>query len=95
MASIRQLKKDVDYLAFAVIDDCLAYQAIAGEVSPELLDIIQSTILFRNSVRTQINAKHDFADPKARKVFYRELTQNLLSTIDEHFTRLSQLIQKG
>ena len=36
MASIRRLKKDVDYLTFAVIADCMNYNSSVGKSEPEV-----------------------------------------------------------
>ena len=55
MASIRRLKKDIDYLTFAVVNDslnCLAY----GKSADELGDVVQQIIDARNDMRRRVNA---------------------------------------
>lgn len=41
MASIRRLKKDVDYLTFAVIADCMNYNSSVGKSEPEVVNIVK------------------------------------------------------
>ena len=56
MASIKRLKKDIDYLTFAVIGDslnCLAYGKSTDEVSAVVENMIES----RNVLRQRANAE--------------------------------------
>ena len=42
MASIRRLKKDVDYLTFSVIGDCFNYSIISGKNNPHVSEIVKN-----------------------------------------------------
>ena len=44
MASIRRLKKDVDYLTFAVIADCMNYNSSVGKSEPEVVNIVKKMV---------------------------------------------------
>ena len=50
MASIRRLKKDVDYLTFAVIADCMNYNSRVGKSKPEVVNIVKKMIEYRNGI---------------------------------------------
>ena len=55
MASIKRLKKDIDYLTFAVIGDslnCLAY----GKSTDEISAVVENIIETRNGLRQRVNA---------------------------------------
>lgn len=93
MASIRQLKKDVDYLSFAVIDDCLTYRSVSDKHDNEVIEIIQSTIQYRNEMRTRINTRQKFEDKKAKRAYFKGLAIDLLKNVDGQFTRLSELVK--
>ena len=95
MASIRRLKKDVDYLTFAVIEDCMNYNAVTDEHEAEVVDIIQSVIDYRNQMRNKINTREKFAGKKEKHAYFKGLAIDLLKTVDGHFTRLSDTLRKG
>lgn len=95
MASIRQLKKDADYLTFAVIGDCMVYQEWAeGANDQEIQDIIQSIITYRNELRSKINNHPEFEEPKGRQKYYKGLASEMLNTVDEKFRQLSEIVRK-
>ena len=94
MASIRQLKKDVDYLTFAVIDDCFTYAALSERNEEQVVKLIESTVLFRNEMRNRINTRQKFADSKERKAYYKGLAIDLMKVVDEKFTQLSELAKE-
>ena len=54
MASIKRLKKDIDYLTFAVIDDCLNCLSY-GKSTDDISGIVQDVIDARNSMRQRVN----------------------------------------
>ena len=57
MASIRRLKKDVDYLTFAVIADCMNYNSSVGKSESEVVNIVKKMVEYRNETRTKISAR--------------------------------------
>ena len=92
MASVRKLKKDVDYLTFAVVGDglsCLAY----GSDSDEISEIVQTVIDGRNVFRMRINAGKNVAKIE-RKAYYRTICKDLMLSVDEAFSKLSDLVKK-
>ena len=94
MASIRRLKKDVDYLSFAVIADCVNYStSVEGNV-PEVVDIVKTMVEYRNETRSMLATRKSFNDKKEIKAYYKGISIDLLKTVDAQFTRLSDLIKK-
>ena len=56
MASIRELKKDIDFLVFEVISDCFAYSSVHPDnKSDELSAIITDAVNFRNDLIARVN----------------------------------------
>lgn len=41
MASIRRLKKDIDYLTFSVVGDCFNYAIVTGKNNPQVSEIVK------------------------------------------------------
>ncbi len=95
MASIRRLKKDVDYLTFAVVSDCMNYNSCAGKSVPEVVDIVKKMIEYRNEVRSKISARKSCNNKKEIRSYYKEISIDLLKTIDGEFTRLSNLVKQN
>lgn len=91
MASIRRLKKDIDYLTFAVIDDslnCLSY----GKDSDNIGNIVQEVIDARNGMRRRINALRSL--PKnERKAHCRAICKDLMVAVDGAFSKLSEMVK--
>ena len=95
MASIRRLKKDVDYLTAAVVSDCLTFNSRAAEVDPEVATIVQDMLRFRAEARTRITAGRKVSGRKERHAHYKQIITDALSTVDTHFSKLSELIKKA
>lgn len=92
MASIRRLKKDIDCLTFAVVDDCLNCLC-CGKSADELSGIVQSVIDNRNSLRQRVNAGRSL--PKGeRKAHYRAICKETVDSVDGAFKQLSDLVKK-
>lgn len=93
MASIRRLKKDIDYLTFAVVNDslnCLAY----GKSADELGDVVQQIIDARNDMRRRVNAGKAIAKGE-RKAYYQSICKDLMVSVDGAFSKLSYLVKKA
>ena len=92
MASVRKLKKDIDYLTFAVVGDslnCLSY----GSNSDEISEIVQTVIDGRTVLRMRINAGKNVSKSE-RKAYYRTICKDLMLSVDEAFSKLSDLVKK-
>ncbi len=95
MARIRRLKKDVDYLTFAVIADCMNYNSSVGKSEPEVVNIVKKMVEYRNETRSKISARKSFNDKKEARSYYKGISIDLLKTVDGEFTRLSELVKQN
>lgn len=95
MASIRNLKKDIDYLIFEVLSDCFAYSEVHPDnKSDELSAIISDAVNMRNDLIARINNPDGKDNPKILKAFYKSVEKDLLTGVDKLFDRLSSLSSK-
>jgi hypothetical protein len=95
MASIRVLKKDIDYLIFEVISDGFAYSSVHPEShSEEVSEIISDAVSFRNDLIARVNNPDGKNNPKILKAYYKAVEKDLLTGVDKLFTRLSLLSAK-
>ena len=95
MASIRELKKDIDYLVFEVISDCFVFSNVHPEnKSDELSALISDAVEFRNDLIARVNNPDGKDNPKILKAYYKTLEKDLMTGVDKLFTRLSELSTK-
>ena len=92
MASVRNLKKDIDYLVYEVISDCFLFQGVHPENrSDELATIINDAVDLRNDLIARVNNPDGKDNPKIVRVYYQAVRKDLTSGVDKLFTRLSDL----
>jgi hypothetical protein len=88
MATIRGLKKDVNYLTNDLIDECLVFLTFHPQVKDQDIDDIMTNILEkRNEVISKINHYPVNGDPKeVRKYFqgiYDMIEKDMIGALDE------------
>lgn len=93
MASIRRLKKDIDCLTFAVVDDCLNCLAY-GKITDDISEVIQNVIDSRNSLRRQINTGRTLAKGE-RRAHYKAVYKELMISVDGAFSKLSEVVKEA
>ena len=95
MASIRELKKDIDYLVFEVISDCFVYSNVHPDnKTDELTALISDAVEFRNDLIARVNNPDGKDNPKIVKAYYKAVQKDLLSGVDKLFERLSSISAK-
>jgi hypothetical protein len=95
MASIRNLKKDIDYLIFEVISDCFAFSNVHPDnKSDELSVLISDAVTFRNDLIARVNNPDGKDNPKILKAYYKSVENDLIKGVDALFERLSALSAK-
>jgi hypothetical protein len=95
MASIRELKKDIDYLVFEVVSDCLVFSNLRPEnESDELSALISDAVEFRNDLIARVNNPDGKDNPKIVKSYYKAVEKDLITGVDKLFERLSNLSAK-
>jgi hypothetical protein len=95
MASVRQLKKDIDNQLFEIISDCFLYVGLhpdkkAGDIS----EIIEDAVSLRNDLIARTNNPDGRDNPKIIKKHYQLIVADLNSGVDKLCTRLSGLTTK-
>ena len=90
MASLREIKKDINYLVYEVVSDCYTFIYLnPGKKEDKALEIIHSITEFRNVIINKVN--HPPKEKSEIKKYYQSLYNELLETIDAAFQNLSKL----
>ncbi len=92
MSSVRDLKKDIDYLIFEVISDCFVFQGVHPDhKTEEVSAIINDAVSLRNDLIARVNNPDGKDNHKIVKAYYQAVSKDLTSGVDKLFTRLSVL----
>jgi hypothetical protein len=87
MASIRNLKKDINALTFDLLGQCYAIKRDKADIRDEAFDeIIRKIVFLRNDLILRINHPETDAENASLTVHYRKVKEDLyslLGVIDE------------
>ncbi|MDR0612103.1 MAG: hypothetical protein LBG45_01195 [Dysgonamonadaceae bacterium] len=87
MASIRRIKRDIDYLTNEVLSDCYLFMYLFPEKQHEAaVAIIQDTAILRKNLKERAHN----VEGKA-KAHFRAIFEDLLQGVDDLFRRISEL----
>ena len=79
MASIRILKKDINRLAFDLLQECFAYRHYSDELSEDKFDeVISKLVLLRNDLILRANHPETDAESSNLKAHYKQVQLDLL-----------------
>lgn len=83
MASIRLLKKDINKLAFDLLQECFSYRHYSADLSEDRFDeVIKKIVLLRNDLISRTNHPESDADSSSLKAHYKQIEQDLLKLAD-------------
>ena len=95
MASVRELKKDIDYLVYEVISDCFVFSGLHPDIkTDEISALISEAVDFRNDLIARVNNPDGKDNPKIVKAYYKSVEKDLLTGVDKLFSRLSSMTKK-
>jgi len=79
MASIRILKKDINKLAFDLLQECFSYRHYSKDLSEDRFDdVIKKLVLLRNDLIIRTNHPESDAESISLKAHYRQVELDLL-----------------
>jgi hypothetical protein len=88
MASIRNIKKDIDFLVQEVISDSCTFMYLNPEKKrEEAIQIIEEAVELRNRLFAKVNNPQ--SNPK--REYYRAVNKELFEGVDELFRKISEL----
>lgn len=95
MASVRNLKKDIDMLMSLVLNDCFYVLEYNTKVDSEaVMDIAGEIIRKHRELRVEVNHPDGKDNPKLVRNYYKQLSAKMLAFVDESFEKLSAEVKK-
>lgn len=83
MASIRILKKDINRLAFDLLQECFAYRHYSSELSEDKFDdVIRKVVLLRNDLIQRANHPESDANSTTLKEHYKQVQTDLIKLVE-------------
>ncbi len=88
--NLRDIKKDIDYVIGAFIDDCSLFSSLNQKADDEALGgLFDEAVKLYNDLRDKVNAK---AEGK-KSTYYTGIRKELIERTDALYNKLSELIK--
>ena len=94
MASLRLIKKDIEYLVNEVISDSYMALYIHPEKKNDVIEIIKQAVDARNEFITTANHPAEKHNPSLVRKHYAVLRRDLLQRIDDLFEKLCKIVNE-
>jgi len=91
MASIRSIKRDIDYLVSEVITDSYLAIHFHPEKRERAIKVIEDAVAFRNELIDRANNPAEKNNPHLVKRHYNQLRRDLLEGVDKLFGQVSDV----
>ena len=77
MASIKELKDEINYLTYDLINECFTFKILHPGKDGAVDNVIRDIIKLRNELISRTNHPEDKNDPKKLKAHYRKIHEDL------------------
>lgn len=91
MASVKSIKKDIDYLVEEVVTDCYLALYFHPDKKDDIVKIMEEAVDLRNELFSRANNPAEKHNKSLVKKHYAQLRRDMFSGIDGMFSRLSDL----
>ncbi|MFP4665079.1 MAG: hypothetical protein ACLFM1_11695 [Bacteroidales bacterium] len=91
MASVRDIKKDINYLTYEVLSDCMIYKHVNEGDSKKTDEIMKNMIEKREDLIKRVNEAKKLDDKKKTREAFNSIVEEAMKAADESFTELSKL----
>ena len=89
--NLRDIKKDIEYVIGAFVDDCSIFLEInPGKNAEEVTDLIDEAVDLYNGLRDRLGKPEG-----AKRAYFDAIRKELLEKVDAPYDRLSAAVKKG
>ena len=90
--NLRDIKKDIEYVIGAFIDDCSLFSAVNKNADDAALGVLfDEAVNLYNDLKDKVNEKVE----GKKSAYYTAIRKELLDKTDELYNRLSDMVQKA
>jgi len=94
MASIRRLKKDIQFLSAQLIGDCIDFmETFEDGKEKQVFGIIEEAVSLHNSMIDRACHPDGKDNPKLVKAFYQKLKKDFIQGLDDCYKKLEELVK--
>lgn len=95
MASLRLIKKDIDYLVNEVVYDCYIALYFNAEKKEQIVEVMESAVDMRNEFFEMANHPAEKHNKSLVKKHYAFLREELMERVDGLFDKLSSAVKNN
>ena len=89
--NLRDIKKDIEYVIGAFIDDCSLFSSVNSKADDEALGgLLDDAVNLYNDLKDKVNMKGE-----GKKAYYASVRKELLEKTDELYAKLSDIVKKA
>lgn len=89
---LRDIKKDIEYVLSAFVEDCSICAAVNANVSDEnIAKLMEEAIGLYNELRDKVNVKVE----GSKKAYFNNLRKEILEETDALYDKLSEAVKKA
>ena len=89
--SLRGIKKDIEYVIGAFVDDCALFLTVhPGKNADEVADLIDGAVDLYNELRDKLGKPEG-----SKRAYYDGVRKELLEKTDALYDRLCEAVKKG
>ncbi len=94
MASVRKLKKDIQFLTAEGINDCInMVDDQDKDKNSSILDVIKEIVANHNKIMERVGHPDGKDNPKLIKNFFRQLRADYILGLDGSYKKLESLVK--
>ena len=95
MATVRRLKKEIEFISSQLIGDCIDFlETFDDKKDKTVLSIIEEAVLLNNTILDRACHPDGKDNPKLVKQHYRQLKSDFIKGLDKAYGKLESLIKK-
>ncbi|MCC8036505.1 MAG: hypothetical protein LIO77_11400 [Rikenellaceae bacterium] len=91
MASLRKLKKDIDFLVEEIVSDSYLTIYFHPEKKDSVVEIMQKAVSLRNDLYQRANNPVEKNNPHLVRKHYMQIRLDMMNGVDQLFTDLSEV----
>jgi hypothetical protein len=93
MANIRDLKKDLKWLTYEVLTDCMIAKLLNDKKTDDVEEVMHEMMNQHNDLITRINESKRLKESKEKRQEFKAIEKDMYASADNAFKKLSELIK--